>query len=481
MSMSRLGVVVLVSLVFAAPAFAERPRSVIVPQDFAPEDIKQGAAPYNKIYLNPCLPNGCTITPGTSNSINNRWQIGTTRTLTKFPYSDAVWQQVVSCMKDTFSPYVVEITTTDPAPANHFEIMIAGRPTDLGMSSGIGGVAPGGAPCNSYINNALVFDFAAVWGTATECDAACVEDICSTAAQEIGHAWGMDHVTENKDPMTYFGYTGRRYFQNTAAPCGSDCVNGESPFGQTCTGTNQQLHNCVPCGGATQNSYNVIKALFGLGPGTPPTVKIISPKLGASVEPGFAVSAEPMDDSGMVQMVELRVDGQLIGSLTKGPFVWNTPATLGNGTHKVEVTAYDPHSTPGKTTIDVIIGPPCEKPADCPNDTDTCIAGRCVPGSGVPGGLGTACVENTECASGVCADDGTAKYCVEPCLIGQCPDGFGCLGTENATAEMDGVCWPGFDDGSGGCGCASNRSGPLGMMVLFGWVVLTCRRRRARS
>ena len=32
-----------------------------------------------------------------------------------------------------FSPFNVEITTTDPAPRNHFEIMIAGQPTDLGM------------------------------------------------------------------------------------------------------------------------------------------------------------------------------------------------------------------------------------------------------------------------------------------------------------------------------------------------------------
>jgi hypothetical protein len=474
----RLGVLALLLCWSAAPAFAERPRSAVVPQDnLRPEDIGYGAAAYNTIFLNRCT-SGCTIAPGTSNSINNRWPIGTTRTLTAFPYGDAVWDQVVACVKDVFSPYVVNIVTTDPAPANHFEIMIAGSPTDLGMSTSIGGVAPGGAQCNSYLNNALVFDFAKVWGNGSSCDASCVEEICSTAAQEIGHAWGMDHSINNKDPMTYFSYQGRKYFQNSADKCGSDCVNGQSPYGYTCTGTNQQEHICEPCGASTQNSYNVVKALFGLGPGTPPTVKILNPKLGDNVAPGFSVAIDAQDDSGMVTLVELRIDGQLVGMLTKGPFVFNSPTTLGNGTHKVEATAYDPHQTPGKASVDVVIGPPCEKPADCSNPTDTCVGGRCVPGSGVPGGLGSPCTNSTECLSGMCASDGTHMYCVEPCMVGDCPSDFGCLDTGNNLS----VCWPGYDDGSGGgCGCSSSRGGPLSMMALFGWVVLTCRRRRARS
>jgi hypothetical protein len=472
----RLGLVVLALLSLASPAFAERPRSVVVPQgDHL--DLKSGAAPYNTIFLNRCA-SGCTINYGTSNSINDTWRVPNPGVLTAFPYGDAVWDQVVSCVKDVFSPYVVNVTDVDPGSANHFEIMIAGHPNDLGMSSGIGGVAPGGADCNTYINNALVFDFAKVWGAGTACGPSCVEEICSTAAQEIGHAWGMDHVTDNKDPMTYFSYDGRRYFQNTAAKCGSDCVNGQSPFGQTCTGTNDQEHSCVPCGGATQNSYETVKALFGLGPGTPPTVTITSPQQGANVEPGFAVATDPIDDSGTVALVELRVDGQLVDMLTKGPFVFNTPATLADGTHRVEVTAYDPHQTPGKAMVDVYIGPPCEKPSDCSKDTDTCVGGRCVPGAGVQGGLGQPCTGNTECASGQCATDGTSMYCVEQCAVGDCPDGFGCTVDEGATT---GVCWPGFDDGSGGgCGCESNRGGPLSMMLLFGWVVLVSRRRGRR-
>jgi len=477
----RLGVAVVLVAAFAVPAMA-RPRTLVIedPNAKIGELGPQGLALYNTLFLNRC-PSGCPIRVGSSNSKTDQWPIGSNRTLTAFPYDDATWQKVVACVKDVFEPYNVNVTDVDPGSADHFEIMIAGSPTDLGMATNIGGVAPGTGQCGTYLDNALVFDFAKVWGSGTTCGAGCIEDICSTAAQEIGHTWNrLDHVTVNEDPMTYFSSTTRKYFQNTSAQCGSDCVNGISPRNQTCTGsgTNPQNHNCA-CGGATQNSHNVVTGLFGAGPGTPPTVKITSPALGANVNPGFPVVIDATDNSGNVTKVELKVDGQLVGMLTRPPFVFNAPSTLMNGTHKVEATGYDPHNFVGKSMVDVIIGPPCEKPSDCSNATDTCVGGRCVPGSGVPGGLGSPCTDATQCLSGQCGSDGTAMYCVEMCEVGQCPDNFGCSVADGQTM---GVCWPGFDDGSGGgCGCQSSRGGPFGMMVLVGWLVLTCRKRRARS
>jgi uncharacterized protein (TIGR03382 family) len=472
----RLGVVLLVSLA-AAPAAAERPRSVIVPHEIVEfGDVgPTGLAPYNTVYLNPCLPSGCVITPGGSNSINDRWGISQTRTLTSFPYGDEAWQQVVACVRDVMSPFNINVTTTNPGSANHWEIMIAGSPTDLGMSSGIGGVAPGGCT-STYHNNALVFAFAKVYGSGGQCGERCVNELCATAAQEIGHVWkSMDHVRVAADPMTYFGYSDRRYFQDTAAQCGSDCVNGVSPFGQTCTGTNNQSHACGCTGLQTQNSVAIIRDLFGIGAGIPPEVTITSPKFGENVAPGFAVRANATDDSGTITRVELKVNGQFVASFDSPPFVFNAPSTLADGTHKVEVIAYDPHDHAGKASVDVIIGPPCSKPADCANATDTCVGGRCVPGSGVPGGLGSACTDGTECLSGQCAGDGTNSYCVEPCLIGQCPSDYGCLETGGAPGE--GVCWPGYDDGSGGCGC---QTGGAGGAVPFGlaFAALALRRRR---
>jgi MYXO-CTERM domain-containing protein len=473
----RLGAVVLAFVALThGTAAAERPlpQRLVIPMDVEPGELTpQGAVPYNTVFLNRC-PNGCPIRVGAPSSITDSWYIGSARTLTSFPYGDEAWNQVVACMRDVFSPFQINLTEQNPGSANHFEIMIAGRSTDLGMSSSIGGVAPGS--CAQYVNNALVFAFAKSYGNNTDntCDARCVNELCATAAQEIGHVWrGMDHVRVAADPMTYFGYTKRRYFQNTDAQCGSDCVNGIAPNGSTCDGANNQSHACNCTGLQTQNSYNVIKDLFGLGPGSPPTVKITAPKLGQNVDPGFAVYSEAMDDSGEISKVELKINGQVVSSLTAPPFVFNAPDNLANGTVRVEIVAYDPHQTPGTAQVDVVIGPPCKGEDDC-KEEDVCVGGRCVPGSGVNGGLGTTCTAGTDCLSNQCASDGTNSYCVEQCMIGDCPDGYGCLDTGNGTS----VCWPGYDDGSGGCGCQSSRGGPLSMVLALGVMVVLCRRRR---
>ena len=124
-----------------------------------------------------------------------------------FPYGDDAWNSVVSCVKDTFSSFNVQVTDVDPGTASHFEIMIGGLPADLGFPTNVGGVSPNGCG-QTYIPNALVFDFANVWSRARRRAAGCIEDICSTAAQEIAHSFALDHSTNAADPMTYFDYTG---------------------------------------------------------------------------------------------------------------------------------------------------------------------------------------------------------------------------------------------------------------------------------
>lgn len=482
--MSRLGLALL--LLVVSPAYAERPIDGYVPFDESmvmpdPPVTAAGLVPYNKIYLNRCA-NGCTIGFGnTANSITNKWPVQTPGVLSKFPYPDDVWNKVVACFKDVMSPYDVQIVETDPGSANHFEIMIAGSPTDIGFPSNVGGVAPPGCT-KPYYDNALVFDFATVWGSSGVCGPRCIEEICSTAAQEIGHTWQqMDHVIVKEDPMTYAFYTGRRYFQNTAAQCGSDCVNGTGPGGVTCTGTTKQNHACrCNTGSQTQNSVSIIEGLFGKGPGTPPTVAFVTPLAGTTLQPGFKLNVNATDDSGIVTKVDLKIDGMVVGTAMTAPYEFISPLTLTPGSHQVEAIAYDGPGTPGRAAIDVAIGPPCESASDCPNPTDACISGRCVAGPNATGGLGTACTDATQCASQFCASDGTAMYCVEPCMVGGCPSDFGCV--DDGSGNGTGVCWPGYDDGSGGCGCESNRpGGALSFGLLFAVTVFTWRRRRSSA
>ncbi len=444
-------------------------------EDPAPGVIVSPASNTRTIFLNRCAGSGCTVQSGNTNStaVPDRSSIGGGR-LAPFSQGDATWNSVVTCMREVFGPFNVDITDVDPGSAPHFEIMIAGQPQSIGLSQGVGGISP--FTCQEFIPNTLVFVFD-VWGNN-------VNEICATAAQELAHSFSLDHVTDASDPLTYFQFNGRRHFKDAQVQCGSDCgvmsglPSGQSPFGATCTGapvgnTGPQNHVCA-CGGQTQNSVQSMKNLFGTGSPTPPVVTIMDPKTGDNVQPGFPLHAQVTDDQGVAK-VELRVDGQLVLSLVNAPYAFNAPATLGDGTHTAEVTGYDVFGATTKASVQVVIGKPCEKPADCPLDTDTCIGGRCVPGPGVQGGLGSTCVSGTDCASGQCEGDATGRYCVETCQpgAGQCPDGFGCL--QNGPG---GICFPGFDDGGGG-GCSSSSGAPVGFGLGFAALLFVRRRKRA--
>lgn len=418
------------------------------------------------IYLNRCA-GGCEIVQGTTNSTADpvRSSLGH-GVLSSFSRGDATWNAVVECMRDVFGGFNVEITESDPGALPHFEIIIGGTPQEIGLSAGVGGVSP--FSCAPYIPNSVVFVFD-VWGDNAE-------ELCSTAAQEIAHSFSLDHAIEPSDPMTYYPYTGRRRFMNTQIQCGSDCdKNHRSPLGAACTGPDFQEHACACGDGAqTQNDVQVISALFGEGGATPPIVTIVSPKVGETVEPGFLVSAEIADDRA-VTSAELRVDDALISTMAGGPYEFTGPLALADGTHTIVVTGYDDAGAPGRARVQVIVGPGCRSTADCPNDTDSCIGGRCVPGPGTVGGLGDTCVAATDCKSWQCANDNGARYCVEACEPGQCPSGFGC----RDDGDGGGLCWPGFDEGFGGCAAAG--SPPIGSIVLGLGFALAARRRRRRT
>jgi Bacterial Ig domain len=448
-----------------APAVL-RPQTQMVWEDV---EIATVAAQVNShiIYLNRCI-GGCEVAQGTTNATSDppRSSLGH-GLLGAFSRSDTVWNTVVECMREVYAPFNVELTEIDPGALPHFEIMFGGIPQQLGMQPGIGGVSP--FACVPYIPNSLVFVFD-VWGDNAE-------EICATAAQEIAHSFALDHAIEPSDPMTYFAYQGRRRYVNAQIQCGSDCdKNARSPLGVACSGPDLQQHVCACGDGAqTQNDVQIISALFGETGATPPIVKITSPRVGDKVGPGFVVAAEIRDDAG-VTSAEMRVDDELIGTLAGGPFEFTGPHDLADGTHTIIVTGYDDVGAPGRARIQVIVGPGCRGAADCPTETDSCIAGRCVAGPGAPGGLGAACLAALDCTSWQCANDNGARYCVESCSEDQCPDGFGC----RPDGAGGGVCWPGFREGFAGC-AAGMPSPPLASIALgLGFALVVVRRQRPR-
>jgi len=409
----------------------------------------------NVLFLNRCA-SGCTITPGTDNSSTNRSSIiSGTVNLSAFRWGDSMWNQVVSCVQDIFSRFDVVVTDVDPGNAEHMEAMVAGLGSQAGAGQGVLGFAP--FACG-YIPRSISYTFANDNYYAND-----VNEICATIGQEAAHTWGLDHEILASDPMTYAPYNGRRQFQNQLVQC------GEYP---------QQTHSCG-CGGQQQNSVAEITAVFGTGTPTPPHMTINDPADGAQVEPGFPVHAQA-DES--LNKAELRIDNQLVQTISTPPYAFNAPTDLGQGNHRVEVRGFDLQNTPGSAFIDVTIGEPCQTPADCQaqGDNYTCVGGRCVLGEGTPGGLGEPCTGDQECYSGLCLTSGTDMKCVESCNPdnNDCPGGFDCLGFEGG-----GVCWPG-DGGGGGGGCASSDTGgsalPIGLGLAFAGLIVR-RRRRPRA
>ena len=452
---------------------ATRPRlrDVLVPMKHPQASQPTAVVNTHTLFLNNCMPSGCPVKTGSPNALTDTSDIPSrASTMTAYSYGQTSWNSVMSCMKNVMSRF--NITVTDQRPTgNYFEVMVAGSPGDLGLSNDIGGIAdfncssPG--ECNgSYVSNDLVFAFANIWQGS-------VNDICATAAQEIAHAWNLDHVVDASDPMTYNNYTGIRQYHDNET-CGSDCVSGRSPFGLTCSGSNDTTatHACMGTGTATQNEVQVITALFGASNATPPTVAITSPTDGSGVATGFSVDVTCTDSAG-VSEVDLAVDGTMTASLTAAPYKFTTSSSMSNGTHQLAATCSGTDGGQATASATVTVGLTCTSPQDCPDSTDTCADGTCIPGSSAPGGLGTTCTSNTDCQSGSCGTDGTSKYCVVPCdpAMNECPSGFGC-----EAAGTSGVCWPGADSGgTGGCNTGDN-GGPV--VIGLGLAVLVFVRRR---
>lgn len=422
----------------------------------APYVTPNPAAVSHVIYLNNCKPSGCQLHPGNNNATTNTSSIpNSNSTVQPFSGSDATWQAVVQCVKQTYADFDVEIVTDRPASGNYHMAIVAGTPGNVQQGNGVLGVSP--FSCG-YIPNAISFTFANL--VAND-----VNEICWTVSQETAHSWGLDHKYDNRDPMTYLetGPATKR-FQNEAGVCG-EYNSRQCSCSYSGTGT------------AKMNSYAVIMNTFG--PNTPdtvpPSVTITFPTEGTQVNTGFPVKTTVTDDR-TVEKVTFKLDGAEIKTLTDAPYNFSAPTTLGQGRHKVEVTAIDRGGNATTSTVNVQFGTVCTQDSECTNAGEVCLEGHCVLGPGTDGGLGTPCAGNADCASGQCADDGSHQYCVETCdtAANACPGGFACLSTGGG--GTGGVCWPSNGDGGG---CSTN--GDHGALLLafgIGAMLITRKRRR---
>lgn len=413
------------------------------------------AAVSNVIYLNNCKPSGCQMKAGYDNATTNTSSVPDTNTVIQpFTGSDATWNAVVNCVKQTYADFDVKIVTERPATGNYHMAIMAGTPQNVGYEPGsnVMGVSP--FSCG-YIGNAVSYTFGNVAPNN-------VAELCWTVAQETAHSWGLDHKYDNRDPMTYLsgGPTLKR-FQNEAGSCGEYSA-------RTCKCT------YAGTGNSKMNSHALVMKLFGSSAPdlVAPQVMITYPTEMEKVTPGFPVKATTTDDR-FIEKVELRLDGVLIGMKAETTnFAMNTPANLTQGKHKVEVTAYDRAGNKTTSAVNVAFGTVCTVDSECETAGDVCVEGHCVAGPSTEGGLGSTCTDNANCQSGQCGLDGDTGYCVTSCDVAMnaCPNNFSCLDT-----GAGGVCWPSEGDG----GCNASGAGNVWLLAL-GLIGLVMSRRRRR-
>ncbi|MEZ4401212.1 MAG: Ig-like domain-containing protein [Kofleriaceae bacterium] len=450
------------------------------PPGSAPVEPPAAAATVsNIIYLNRCA-GGCTITktayPNSSSLNNTTWiggqgiPEGTSYTISEFAFSQAVWDEFVTCVKDVYRPYDVQIVTDDPGNVPHHEAIVAGRSSEAGLSGGILGQAELGAGFCAPKDNAISFNFANDHNGIAGLSVA--ENLCWTVAQETAHSWGLDHEFDCHDALTYVpglpsgGSCGIKFFRNSAFACGE---NAARP--------------CV-CGGSTQNSHQKILTVFGAGTGPQllPTMNITAPTNGSMFPAGNSVVVSATSRRGMSK-VEVYINGwKWTEKEGAGPsYVVSVPAGVPDGVMDIKARACDDIDVCAEQTVTVTRGAPCAN-ADACLAGQKCEAGKCFwdPPSVE---LGGACTIDQECLSLQCSDiGGGVKACAVPCQGGPndfCPEGFSCTG---ATGQA-GVCaLDGGGDDGGGC-CSVDRGGssaPVLINLGLGAAValLVARRRR---
>src|SRR4051794_24873064 len=112
-----LGLALVALAAGATPALAERPRDVMHPVAIDPQSVP-ALVNSHVLYLNPCMPSGCHVTTGQTDSRTDHSDIGQGN-LSPYSYGPTKWAAVVACMKATMAPFNITVTDVDPGNAPH--------------------------------------------------------------------------------------------------------------------------------------------------------------------------------------------------------------------------------------------------------------------------------------------------------------------------------------------------------------------------
>jgi len=329
-----------------------------------------------------------TYTGGWSDSSKNLTHIGSGGTISPFKGGDV--QKILAQVQSFYAPFNVKVVDTRPSSGNYEMVMIGGRWTDVGYSKRVYGLAPLDCGDTYHSSVGLVFSDTILddWGSYP------MEYpylVASVAAHEAGHMFGLLHIANTCDIMSYA--------RNELCPWNHVFEDKLS---------NLQSDSMGKCGGKSkQNSYQELLTALGPNP-DPPAVKILSPAKGATLDSSFKVEVQA--DTGVLRVV-LHVRDKRVAELTAPPYSFSVSG-LNPGLAKLEVIGHSSNNRQSRASIVVTIKPGTKRP------------------------WLAACLSDSECHSGLCAvNNAGGGFCTQPCDMAApaCPLGSSCQLEGNRT------------------------------------------------
>jgi hypothetical protein len=190
------------------------------------------------VYLNACA-GGCSVKGGTDSAVLGKSSLlGSDHGVAQFPDTDAIFDQVASCVRHALLPFNIHVVAGSPGTAPRREIMLTTASTALGLAAGLTAASPFDGTAHDDI---IAFVFASAFAPSA------VDALCLTTAQTIGFLYGIEYVKNNcadiEDPGTGCG---EKSFTNQDSTCDGQLFGNPG--------------HCL-LGNTTQNSYARVLAV----------------------------------------------------------------------------------------------------------------------------------------------------------------------------------------------------------------------------
>ena len=383
--------------------------------------------PWQVVYLNF---DGATLKKGQSDARSNSTILvaGSTLQYPAMDFSalggkDKGTRAIVDELKKVFMTYAVRFVTTRPAEGGYTMAMFGGT----GLGTVAGGLAIGVSPvdCKNTNYNDVIFVFAnksSINGSAKK--------LAFTAAHELAHSFGLEHVTAQKDIM-------------------HPALNPA-----TCCWTKSSVTGGSNCGRSEQDADKILTDHVGEGKQDTisPRVWFSRPGDGAVLPPGLTTEVVVADDLGVKDVV-FYLDGKKLDKVDDTPYTIRLQH-LSDGEHRLKAEARDWINNRATAEVSFTV-------------SSVCLAeSRCSQGLM---GVGVPCQSGGDCLYGICSlKDGLGTCSVEcdpSAKAPLCPAGLSCkelLGNAGCVPG-DGYVLSVADKG----GCQIYRVRDLGLLALI--------------